>query len=176
MARSRNADDILRALASVLGGILARQDDARIWSGMRTFADADRIVLVDAQPPALTADPTLARAGVSELPTWSVAIDGSTVQVPPPLDGLDWAAADLAAPAMTWRTAALAGIVALDPEHDEHDGQLHDRGAALLSRFGVRHPLAGWFSTVHRLIRDGQVTITSDPAVARRRLIEMTGR
>ena len=181
MARSRNADDVLRALAAVLGGVLARQDDTRVWSGMRTFANADRIVLVDAQPPTLTADPALARAGVSELPTWSVAIDGSTVHVPPPLDGLDWAAADLAAPSMTWQTATLAGIVALDPGHDGHpendghDAQLHDRDAELLSRFGVRHPSTAWFSAIHRLIRDGHVTITSDPAVARRRLIELTG-
>jgi hypothetical protein len=180
MARSRDADDVLHALASVLGGVLARQDASRVWSGMRTFAGADRIVLVDAQPPALTADPALARAGIGELPTWSVAIDGSTVHVPPPLDGLDWAAADLEAPSTTWRTAALAGIVALDPahdrEHDDHDGRFGDPDAGMLSRFGVRHPSTAWFSTVHRLIRDGQVTVTSDPTVVRRRLVELIGR
>ena len=98
LARSRTTDDVLRALASVLGGVLARQDDARVWSGMRPFAGKDHIVLVDAQPPALTADPTLALAGIRELPAWNVAIEGPIVHVPPPLAGLDWAAAGIEPP------------------------------------------------------------------------------
>ena len=85
LARSRRADDVVIALDHVLGGVLARQDDARRWLGLRTFVVGDRAVLVDATPPALTADPRLARAGVTELPTWSVAVDGDTVLVPPPL-------------------------------------------------------------------------------------------
>ena len=84
-------------------------------------------------------------------------------------------------PSMTWRTGGIGGIVGLDPGHGDHSGKhghdgheqrFDDRDAALLSRFGVRNPSTAWFSAVHRLIRDGRVTITSDPAVARRRLIE----
>ena len=85
LARSRRADDVVTALDHVLGGVLARQDDTRRWLGLRTFVVGDRAVLVDAAPPALTADPRLTRAGVTELPTWSVAVDGDTVHVPPSL-------------------------------------------------------------------------------------------
>jgi hypothetical protein len=89
LARSRRPDDVVTALDHVLGGVLARQDDSRRWLGLRTFVAGDRAVLVDATPPALTADPRLARAGVTELPTWSVAVDGDTVLVPPPLTAAD---------------------------------------------------------------------------------------
>ena len=85
LARSRRADDVMNALDHVLGGVLARQDDRRRWLGLRTFVTGDRAVLVDAAPPALTADPRLARTGVAELPTWSVAVDDGTVVVPPSL-------------------------------------------------------------------------------------------
>lgn len=175
MARSRNADDVLRALASVLGGVLARQDDTRMWSGMRAFAGNDRIVLVEAQPPALSADPALARAGVAELPTWSVAIDERTIHVPAPLGGLAWAAAGIEPPPPEGRYAELAGIVALDrPDHDvaghEHAGS---SPATALSRFGVRHPSTSWFSTVERLVREGRATVSSDRSTVRRRIIEL---
>ena len=53
-----SADDVVNALDQVLGGVLARQDDSRRWLGLRTFVAGDRAVLVDAAPPALTADPT----------------------------------------------------------------------------------------------------------------------
>ena len=61
LARSRQADDMVTALDQVLGGVLARQDDTPRWLGLRTFVAGDRAVLVDASPPALTADPSLAR-------------------------------------------------------------------------------------------------------------------
>ena len=93
LARSRRPDDMMTALDHVLGGVLARQDDTRRWLGLRTFVVGDRAVLVDAAPPALTADSRLTRAGVTELPTWSVAVDGDTVFVPPPLTATDSAAA-----------------------------------------------------------------------------------
>jgi hypothetical protein len=173
MARSRTADDVLRALTSVLGGVLARQDDTGIWSAMRTFRRSDRIVLVDARPPAFSADPALTRAGISEVATWSVLIDGTTVHVPPPLDPIDWAAADLEPPPMTWRTGALAGMVAFDPDPREHEAV--DGPAAALSRFAARHPSRRWFATVEQLIREGRVTVTSERSIARQRIAEVAG-
>lgn len=187
MARSRDADDVLYALGSVLGGVLAHQDDALIWSGMRAFAGTDAVVLVDARAPALSADPVLVRAGIEELPTWSVAIDASTVRIPPPLAELDWEAAGLDAPSnstTTWRSASLAGIVALDPAPLDHDHD-HDHGgrqtevstdASLLSRFAARHPSPVWFATVERLIRDRRVLASSDRAIVRQQIIELAGR
>lgn len=176
MARSRHPDDILRALGEVLGGVLAHQDDTQVWSGMRTFAGSDGIVLVDAQAPAFSADPALALAGVRELPTWSVAINGSNVRIPPPLTGLDWAATGLDPPdttGPTWQTAAFAGIVALDPapDRDEQSGD-----ASLLGRFAVRHPSPLWFATVDRLVRDGRVLTSVDRSIARQQIIELAGR
>ena len=193
MARSRHADDVVRALAAVLGGVLAHQDDTPIWSGMRAFAGSGGIVLVDARPPAFSADPALARSAIGELPTWVVAIDGATVRIPPPLAGLDWRADGLDPPdtsTTTWRTDALAGIVALDPappdhehDHDDDHDQDHDESrsevgsaASLLSRFAARHPSPAWFSTVERLVRDGRVLASPDRAIVRQRIIELAGR
>jgi hypothetical protein len=190
MARSRDPDDILRALAHVLGGVLARQDDTAVWSAMRAFAGDGHVVLVDARPPTLSADPVLARAGIVELPTWCVAIDGPTVRVPPPLDRLDWTVAAMDPPEKSttaWRTQEFAGIVALDPAplvHDRDGGDDQDHAtpsetigpAALLSRFAVRHPSSSWFSAVDRLVRDGRVSTTTDRSVARRHIVELVDR
>ena len=187
MARSRHADDVVQALGAVLGGVLAHQDGTPVWSGMRAFAGSGGIVLVDARAPTFSADPALARSGIRELPTWIVAIDGPTVRIPPPLAGLDWRAAGLDPPdasTTTWRTDALAGIVALDPappdhEHDhDHDESRSEAGsaAALLSRFAARHPSPTWFSTVERLVRDGRVLASPDRAIVRQRIIELAGR
>ena len=96
MARSRHADDVVRALAGILGGVLARQDDTLVWSGMRAFAGEDRIVLVDARPPALTADAILA------------ALRGSFDLSPDPLPRGS-------APARLWRVdggPATVGVIA----------------------------------------------------------------
>ena len=191
LARSRTPKEVWWALASVLGGILARQDDSRLWSGMRPFSSGDRIVLVDAQPPALSTSPHLARAGISEIPTWNVAIDGPLVHVPPALRGLDWAAAgiDPLDPArMSWRTRMLAGIVALDPQTPDGDHSYavdvdgtpqpigRNEDASMLSRFGVRNPSPAWFSTMERLIRDHRAAVSSDRSVVERSIIEMIGR
>jgi hypothetical protein len=183
MARSRHADDVVRALDAVLGGVLAHQDDSRIWSSMRAFAGSGGIVLVDARAPAFSADRALERSGIRELPTWVVAIDGATVHIPPPLAGLDWPAAGLDPPdtsTTAWRTETLAGIVALDPAPPDHD---HDQSrsevrsvASLLSRFAARHPSPAWFSTVERLVRDGRVLASPDRAIVRQRIIELAGR
>lgn len=175
MARSRHEDDVLWALALVLGGVLARQDRTRTWSGLRTFvaSDDDRnptspIVLSDARPPTLSAG--LTRHGVTELATWSVALDGpggpdsrvTTVHVPPPLGSLDWAGLGVTPPPATWRAGELVGLVGLERHH--HDATT---AGAAFSRFAARHPSADWFTAVERLARDRRVIVTADPAVAR---------
>jgi hypothetical protein len=170
LARSRHADDIVTALDQVLGGVLARQDDSRRWLGLRTFVAADRAVLVEASPPALSADPTLARAGVTELPTWSVVVAGDSVHVPPPLT----AAATVGS---RFVLAGLVGLDACDHQPDDHqpdDHQVDDHQAvhhpanagALLARFAARHPSNEWFHTVEALVADGRVHVSTDRARA----------
>ena len=175
MARSRQGDEVLRALAFALGGVLARQDDSRIWIGLRAFSRDDHIVLVEATPPALSADRTLGRAGVVELPTWCVALDGERIHVPRPLDGLDWDAVGLAPPAAESRRPELAGLVALDT-HADDDGSGSDSAAGSLSRFGVRHPSSAWFSSVERLVRDGRAVASADRSAVRRAIIDLVTR
>ena len=179
LARSRQADDVVTALDQVLGGLIARQDDSRRWFGLRTFVAGDRAVLVDASPPALTADPTLARAGVTELATWSVAVDGNSVYVPPPLS----------VTSRPGSSFALAGLVALDacdhrPDTDLGDDQPGDaqpdddhqtvhhptNPGALLARFAARHPSNEWFHTVEALVADGRVHVSTDRAGAAEQL------
>jgi hypothetical protein len=168
LARSRRPDDVVNALDQVLGGVLARQDDTRRWLGLRTFAGGDRAVLIEAAPPALTADPRLTRAGVTELPTWSVAVDGDTVLVPPPLT----ASAD--PHGGTGASFVLVGLVGLDACSHGADTDAADHRAvhhptnpgALLARFAARHPSNGWFHTVEQLVGDGRVHATTDRAVA----------
>ena len=175
LARSRRPDDVLSALDQILGGVLARQDDTRRWLGLRTFVRDGRVVLVDAAPPALTADPRLARAGVTELPTWSVAVDGGTVLVPPPLT---------ADPSTNEggesRSFELVGLVGLDScSHDadraapdtDHEAIHHPTNpGALLARFAARHPSSDWFHTVERLVDAGHVHTTTDRTVAGERI------
>jgi hypothetical protein len=177
MARSRSTDDVLRALAHVLGGVLANQDLSRSWSGLRPFVAGDRVVLVDARPPALTADAELARAGVDEVPSWSVAVDGATVEIPPPLHDLDWEALGLDAPPATSRSVELCGLVALDRHagcDDEPDPGSTRAGA--FSRFAVRHATTTWFSTVGTLAHDQRVAVEVDRPAARRRIIDLLAR
>ena len=184
LARSRRPDDVMNALDHVLGGVLARQDDTRRWLGLRTFVAGDRAVLVDATPPALTADPRLTRAEVTELPAWSVAVDGDTVHVPPPLTATS-AGPDAGADS----AFALVGLVGLDAcshpaatdagEHDADAGELDaeqhaDHQAvhhpinpgALLARFAARHPSGEWFHTVEHLVENGRVHASIDRALA----------
>jgi hypothetical protein len=184
LARSRRPDDVVSALDHVLGGLLARQDDTRRWLGLRTFVADDRAVLVDAASPALKADPRLARAGVTELPTWSVAVDGDTVSVPPRLTAADDDGGGAA------QTLRLVGLVGLDPcSHAAHTEAAPDPEAntdavpaespeehlavhhptnpgALLARFAARHPSSEWFHTVERLVAEGGVRVTTDRADA----------
>ncbi len=185
LARSRQPDDMVTALDHVLGGVLARQDDTRRWLGLRTFVVGNRAVLVDAAPPALTADPRLARAGVTELPTWSVAIDDDTVLVPPPLTATrvsTEAATDPTADSDSSVTSAapagsnfeLVGLVGLDAcSHPtdagaaQHDAIHHPSNpGALLARFAARHPSNEWFHTVEQLVADDRVHASTDRATA----------
>ena len=170
LARSRQADDMVIALDQVLGGVLARQDESRHWLGLRTFVAGDRAVLVDAAPPVLTADPSLARADVNELPSWVVAVDGDTVHVPPPLT----ATADGPGAETSF---ALAGLVGLDDcghtaETDDADAAEHQAvhhpttPGVLLARFAARHPSNEWFHTVETLVADGRVHVGTDRPVA----------
>jgi hypothetical protein len=172
LTRSRRPDDVVNALDHVLGGVHARQDETRRWLGLRTFVVGDRAVLVDAAPPALTADPGLARSGIAELPPWSVAVDGDAVLVPPPLT----ASADPVEEG--GRSFALVGLVGLDScSHaadigtSEHDAIHHSTNpGALLARFAARHPSNEWFHTVERLVADGRVHVSTDRAVAAERI------
>ena len=188
LARSRRADDMVTALDQVLGGVLARQDDTRRWFGLRTFVAGDRAVLVDAAPPVLTADPVLARSGVTELPTWVVAVDGDTVHVPPPLT----ATAATAAPADRASAGySLAGLVGLDdcshdPQADgddidadhraDHEAVHHpNTPGALLARFAARHPSNEWFHTVEGLVDGGCVHAGTDRAAAAEQIRRLLG-
>ena len=176
LARSRRPDDMVTALDHVLGGVLARQDDTRRWLGLRTFVVGDRAVLVDAAPPALTADPRLSRAGVTELPTWSVAVDGDIVLVPPSLTATHpplpstrrsprcergrasrWSGSSGSTPAAT---------VTMSMPSEHHAVHHPTNPGALLARFAARHPSNEWFHTVERLVADGRVHVSTDRAVA----------
>jgi hypothetical protein len=168
LARSRRPDDVVSALDHVLGGVLARQDDDRRWLGLRTFVAGDRAVLVDAAPPALTADPRLARAGVTELPTWSVAVAHDSVLVPPPLtatSNVDGGAE---------HSYVLVGLIGLDActhgagaDASDHHAVHHPTNpGALLARFAARHPSTEWFHTVEELVSDGCVLATTDRTAA----------
>ncbi len=167
LARSRRPDDVMNALDHVLGGVLARQDDRRRWLGLRTFVTGDRAVLVDAAPPALTADPRLARTGVAELPTWSVAVDDGTVVVPPSLT----ASASTDEPAgSAYRLVGLVGLDACghaDTDAADHHAVHHPTNpGALLARFAARHPSNEWFHTVEGLVADDRVHATTDRTTA----------
>ena len=170
LARSRHPDDVVTALDHVLGGVLARQDDTRSWFALRTFVVGDRAVLVDAAPPALTADPRLTRGGVTELPTWSVAVDDHTVLVPPPLS----AGSPAAGAARAGSNFQLVGLVGLDAcshpadaDAAQHDAVHHPTNpGALLARFAARHPSNEWFHTVERLVTEGRAQVSTDRAVA----------
>ena len=177
LARSRRPDDVVSALDHVLGGVLARQDDTRRWLGLRTFVCGDRAVLVEAAPPALTADPRLGRARVSELPTWSVAVDADTVLVPPPLTA-ERSTAD-GGGALAYRLVGLVGLdncshgpdtdtdSAIDSVAGDHQAIHHPTNpGALLARFAARHPSSEWFHTVEHLVDTGCVHATIDRTVA----------
>lgn len=115
IARSRRPDDIVYALALQLGGAhRQRNDDGRLWLGLRPFAEGDSAVLLDADHPTLVNDRRLADVGIEELAAWSVMVEPDhRISVPPPLPDLAWEAAGLEPPPQEWRSFTLDGIVSL---------------------------------------------------------------
>jgi hypothetical protein len=156
LARSRDPEAVVDALDDVLGGMLARDDETRRWIGMRLFVAGDDAVLVDATPPALTANPHLHRSGVVELTVWTVAVEDRTVLVPP----------SLTAGEAPWATYRLAGLVAVDRcDHespDEHEAQHPTTPGSLLARFATRHPSTAWFDEVRELVEGGRIVVVHD--------------
>ena len=185
------ADDMVIALDHVLGGVLARQDDARRWLGLRTFVVGDRAVLVDAAPPALTADPRLARAGVTELPTWSVAVDGDTVLRPATAHRRrqrpDVRRIGVGVPLRIGRARRARRLQPRRPRRwrrrrhgrppADHQAVHHPTTpGALLARFAARHPSNEWFHTVEGLVDGGCVHATTDRAAAAEQIRRLLAR
>jgi len=178
-ARSRSADEIFVALASVLGGVLASQDKTRCWLALRAFATADAAALADVHPATMSADRSLARHGIVELHTWVVAIEPSssgasaTIEVPPVLSGLDWSGAGLTPPAANGLSYLLAGLVGIDssPEFGDKTGGSVATPGQQLARFGARHHAAGWFATVRRLVETDHAVIAPDRQGARNHIV-----
>jgi hypothetical protein len=112
IARSRRPDDIVRALAQVLGGVhLQRRDDDRVWTNRRPFVRNGSLVLVDALPPTLVNDRQLSRAGIEELAAWAVTVEGDRfVSVPPPLPDLAWDSIGIEAPTGDAKRFERAGV------------------------------------------------------------------
>ncbi len=181
LARSRSADDVLAALADVLGGILARQDDTRLWFAFRVLANDHAAVLVEAPPMTSSGDRLLAHAGIRELETWAIVVEpgapdepiaSPAVRVPPPLERLDWAGVGLAQPRTGWQTFDLAGVVALHDAHADAEGH---RPAETLAHFGRRHSAPGWFPLLRALADDGRVSMVHGRAELRATVGELIG-
>ena len=158
VARSRSADEVMAAFDSMLGGVLASQDETRTWLWLRPFVTAERMVLVDATAPMLVNDPGLARTGISELPTWMVALDvapggGVVVDVPAPLTRTTNA-----------RRFDLVGLVGVTPDPPTTDGEL-------LSRYGARHTAVEWFRTANALAGEQRLIAAPDAVAARRAIV-----
>ncbi|MEO1058581.1 MAG: hypothetical protein AAFY28_16860 [Actinomycetota bacterium] len=199
LTRSRDADDVVVALVSVLGGLASVRatvdrdrgtDDAgRLWMHLRAFAtaDDDRVVLVDATQPALVANSALRRAGVRGLPVWSVGVDAASepaaVTTPSPLDAVEWAAGTVATPAALPGPMVLAGLVALDvcgheattPEvHARHLAEHHGHTpAGRIARFAARHPSPQWFRTIDALADAGRVALADDEGDAATAIVRL---
>lgn len=171
IARSRQPDDIVRALARVLGGAhVQRRDDGRLWLPLRLFVREGAAVLVDADPPTLVNDRRMAESGIDELVTWSITLDADdTVAVPPPLPRLDWHAAGVDAPHDGWRRLPVARVVALRHDRDGPDG-LDDRaddGAATARLRSLSHQTR-WAEMLASFDATGRIDVAGDHAGLRR--------
>ena len=169
ITRSREPDDILRALALVLGGAhIYRRDDGRVWMNMRPFARDHSVVLVDLEWPAMVNDRLLAQAGVLELGCWSTVIerDGS-VAIPPPLPGLAWAAIAIEPLADEWQRFQLAGIVGMS-DHETAP-------AELVTDVARRSIDSNWFSVVAAMAETGSLVNVSDRPALRDRVRMLLG-
>ncbi len=147
IARSRRPDDIVRALAQVLGGAHQRhRDDGRLWIDMRPFVNGRSMVLVDAEPPALVNDRRLATTGIEELTAWSVIIDDDgSVSVPPPLPHLAWNSIGIEPQVCESRHFQLAGMLVLN------EGQPTEAEIAVIL---ARHSLQNRWATVIEALAD----------------------
>ena len=156
MMRSREPDDVVRALAQVLGGAhVYRRDDGRPWTGMRVFVHEHSAVLVDLDRPTMVNDRLLAEAGVHERATWSTAIaaDGS-LAIPPPLPGLCWEAAAVEPAPEGWQYYELAGIVVMNA--------LEQTTAELLSDVARRSIDVRWFTQAVAMAEAGRLARVAD--------------
>lgn len=164
MARSRDSDAVLRALAQVLGGAHAHDpDDGNIWLNMRAFSNGHSVVLTDLNRPTMVNDRSLAQAGIDELAVWAVVLhtDGS-VQIPPPLSDLAWSAIDVAPPSELRSALQLSGIVSMS----DHELTMAERIAGV----GGRIIDGKWFATVASIVGSGVLTSVSDQRALREKV------
>ena len=171
VARSRTPDDIVHALAGVLGGAhLQRRDDGHLWIGMRPFVLGSAMVLVDAEHPTLVNDRQLAKAGIAELPAWSVVIEpDGTISVPPPLPHLEWDTAGIERPPDPATRFDLTGIVGLS--------NLQIADADFTAGLAQRSLQSRWSELVGSLGEAGRVIRVGDHPALRtgiRTLLEQT--
>ena len=161
MARSRDSNEVLRALAQVLGGANAHDpDDETIWLNMRAFSNGESVLLTDLNRPALVNDRALAQSGIDELAVWSVALqaDGS-VMIPPPLSNLAWDTICVAPPSEFLLPLRLASI-ALQSDDDLSITQR-------IVGIGGRVFSGAWFATIASIAGSGIITSGSDQRALR---------
>jgi hypothetical protein len=170
IARSRNSHDIVRALATILGGIHAEQpateqredeqlldgqhiaDGKRINVGLRPFIVGSAAVLVEAQRPILVNDTRLEQLGARELPVWTTSVspasnsNPASVTFAPYLCELAWEAVQLVPPTDhgTYRLAAIAAIA-------------HGSEAELMRTLASASPQRAWFNLIDELRCGGKI-------------------
>lgn len=169
MARSREPDDILRALAQVLGGAhLYRRDDGRLWMGIRPFVRGNSVVLVDVDRPTMVNDRQLAEAGVTELPVRSTIIepDGS-MSVPAMLPDLDWKAAGVEPASWAPGQFELVGIASLRAATCTT--------AEFVTALAERSVHARWFNQVVRMAEAEHLAVAATRPVLRERVRRLLG-
>jgi hypothetical protein len=126
IARSRDADDVLRALSLALGNAhVQHPDDGFTWIGLRAFVRGTSLVFADIDPPEMVSDPRLAAKGVSELPILGARVSSSgEVSIAPPLPDLGWSALGIDPPDPDWTAYELRGVVSMRPYPRADDEQL----------------------------------------------------
>lgn len=164
MARSREPDDVVRALAAILGGIhAAARNDTEIHVGLRPFVCGEELVLVDAERPLLVNDRQLSAAGIHELPVWRTTIrNDQTVTLDPYLSALAWAKTGIAPPPLR-ATYRLRGIISM--------GTTCQSGAetfAMLARLSLN---PNWFRLL-RQMNDSDVARTVTKRTLLRRALQ----
>ena len=169
IARSRDADDILRAFALVVGGIHAGVDDKdSLWIGLRPFAKDGSVVLGGIDTPALVNDRLLGLAGVNEIAAWDCVIDASgVVLVPPVLPDLSWSAVGLEAPHEGWQRLHLAGIVMLEEQAQSV--------AERVSYLATQSTDSRWFRLIAHLAERGNLLGVPDRTGVRDTIRELLG-